>query len=61
MTNMIVTMKKVVLPHFDPTSNSFALAYKYDSANVATLNSGIVVTPYCTSPCQRCRGTKTSC
>ena len=37
------------------------MVYTYDGYNVSYKDSGITLSAYCTSPCQRCDGTKTAC
>lgn len=61
MTNLNITLTDLQLNYFDPTSGTFKLVYTYNGLNVSVLESGVVLSPYCTSPCQRCDTTATAC
>ena len=61
LTNMNVTMRDILLNYFDPTSSTFKVVYSYNGYNISVLETGVTVSPYCTSPCQRCDGTKVAC
>lgn len=54
-------MPNVLLNYYNPTSTSFALVYTYNGFNVSVKNSGVVLSRYCTSPCQRCSTSVTTC
>jgi hypothetical protein len=51
LSNFVITLKEVVLPYFALQSQSFSIAYQYNSNNVSTIDTEVVVLPYCTSPC----------
>ena len=61
MINVNITLRSIIIGYFDPVSESFKLTYTYDNFNVSIKDSGVTVSPYCTSPCQRCDGTKIAC
>ena len=61
LTNMNVTMKDMLINYFDPISSTFKVVYSYNGYNISVLETGITISPYCDSPCQRCDGTKTAC
>lgn len=56
-----ITMSNVLLSYFNPTSTSFGLVYTYNGFNVSYKTTGVVVSIFCTSPCQRCSTSTTTC
>ena len=54
-------MKDILLNYFDPNSNSFKIVYSYDGYNISVQETGITLSPFCTTPCQRCNGIATAC
>ena len=61
VNNLIVTIEQITLPYFSPTSTSFSITYGYAGSQVATINSGVTVSVYCSSPCERCVSSMTAC
>jgi len=54
-------MVNLLIPFLNPSSTSFNIKYIYNGITVASVSSGVVVLPYCTSPCQRCSTSPTIC
>jgi hypothetical protein len=60
LSGLAVTLSNI-LPTFSASSSSFSLSYSYGGKAVAAVGAGVVATVYCTSPCQRCQGSPSSC
>lgn len=56
-----ITLSNIKLPYLNGSSSSFDIGYTYNGLLVASVSSGVVVTPYCTSPCEKCSSTPTVC
>lgn len=54
-------MTNILLPYIASQSGSFSITFSYNSDKVATISTGVVIQPYCTSPCKACSVTKTKC
>lgn len=54
-------MGNILLPYLAVSSTSFAIKYQYNGKDVASVSTGVTVSPFCTSPCQRCTTSKTAC
>lgn len=61
LSNLNVVMPNILLNYYNPTSSSFQVVYTYNGFNVSTKTSGIFTSIYCTSPCQRCSTSVTTC
>ena len=61
LTNLNITMKKLTLSYYDPSSDTFKVTYTYNSKNVSVIDSGLMLSIFCTSPCQRCDINPTDC
>lgn len=61
LSSATVTLFNIQLASFNVSSSSFSVSFLYSGLNVANLSTGIVVTAYCNSPCQRCVSTKSAC
>lgn len=51
LSSFTVIINKVILPYFNPSSTSFSVSYLYNNSQVATVNTGVVVSVFCISPC----------
>lgn len=51
ISNLIITMPRILLNSYSPISPSFELVYTYNGYNVSVKSSGITVGIFCTSPC----------
>ena len=54
-------MTNILLPYIATQSGSFSITLYYDNKKVSTVSTGVVIQPYCTSPCKACSGIKTKC
>jgi hypothetical protein len=54
LVSISVTFLNILLPSLSGSSSSFSIQYLYNSKQIATVNTGVVVNPYCSSPCQQC-------
>lgn len=61
LTSFSIVLKNLVLPYFTVSSNSFTVNYLYNNMQVAIVSSGVVILPFCTSPCERCNPSQTIC
>jgi proprotein convertase subtilisin/kexin type 5 len=61
MSSFVVTISNINIGYISVSSTSFTIYYLYNGLTVAQITSGVTVSPYCTSPCQRCVTTKTAC
>jgi len=61
LVSVTITFNNILLPYLNGTSTSFAIQYLYNGLKIATVASGVTVTPYCSSPCQQCSTSPTTC
>lgn len=61
LAGFTVVLKNVVIPFISVASTSFGINFQYNGKDIAVVSSGVVVQPFCTSPCERCVTTQTVC
>ncbi len=61
MTAYSIVMTNVLLPLINVQSASFSVVYTYNNNNVSVVEAGVVVKPFCTSPCKACDTIPTKC
>ena len=61
ISGLAVVLSNVLLNFATGPSSSFALQYTYNSGVVGALSSGVTVSGFCSSPCQRCNITASAC
>jgi hypothetical protein len=61
LSNFTISIGKITLPYFSPSSTSFGIVYSYAGTQVAVVSSGVTVSVFCTSPCERCVSVQTAC
>jgi hypothetical protein len=61
LSSFSIVMTNILLPYIASQSGSFSITLYYNSKKVATVTTGVVIQPYCTSPCKACNVTKVKC
>lgn len=54
LIGITVAFLNILLPSLSGSSTSFSMQYLYSSKQIATVSTGVVVSVYCSSPCQQC-------
>lgn len=61
LTSFSIVMTNILLPYIATQSDSFSITLHYNTKKVATVSTGVVILPFCTSPCKACSVTRTKC
>lgn len=61
VTGIQITLFNIMVPILSVSTSSFTVKYLYNSQIIAQATSGVTLTTYCTSPCQKCSTSPTTC
>lgn len=61
LTSFTIVLTKIMLPLISVQSGSFSITLFYNGKLVSKVTSGVVIRPYCQSPCKACTGSPILC